>query len=143
MHTSEKKRQTHNDNNVQTPEKLLNRIIGKVAHDEFGQPFIDMFATEFPDRSKEEIVAAAYCCTLFLSVILSKHPSCKLHTFVHNADNEWKRISFNCSRYEKLYSHISKNKSKKICLINSNGDFEFHNYSKEDITEAFDFYTNT
>lgn len=143
MHTAEKKRETHNDNKAQMPRELLNRVIGDVAHKEFGQPFIAMYEAEFPDMPKEGIIAAAYCCTLFLSVIISKYPSSRLHTFVHNADNEWKRISFNCNRYEKLYSNIVNDNARSICLIDSNGLFAFHNYSKEDIMEAFDFYTNT
>lgn len=121
----------------------LCRIIGTQKLDSmFGEPFIGAFS-KFMSQGKEEVYVASYTCSLFLSVILNKFPTEKLHTFVHFTKEHYKRFSFNCKMYEDIFSNITEENLKNVTLLSMDGSCTYHTCSKQDIFEAFDFYTNT
>lgn len=121
----------------------LCHITGTQELDEqFGEPFIEAFH-KFMPQGKEEIYVAAYTCSLFLSAIFNKFPTEKLHTFVHFTKEQYKRFSFNCRMYDNIYSYITGESLKNVTLLDKDGNSTHRACSKQDIFEAFDFYTNT
>lgn len=121
----------------------LCHITGTQELDEqFGEPFIEAFH-KFMPQGKEEIYVAAYTCSLFLSAIFNKFPTEKLHTFVHFTKEQYKRFSFNCKMYDDIFSNITGESLKNVALLDKDGNNTHRACSKQDIFEAFDFYTNT
>lgn len=135
--------QTDKNTTTDTPRTLLARIIGRNVEQNFGEPFCRIFSTQFAGKEEDEIVAASYICTLYLSAVLLDFPSYKLHTYTNNARQEWASIPFDCSKYDILLSYISDNELKQIYLIDKEGNLITRCCSRKEITEAFDFYTNT
>lgn len=120
----------------------LCRIAGITELDmRFGEPFINSFKKFMPQKPKE-VLAASYICSLFLSVIFNKFPTDKLHTFVHFAKEHYERFSFNCKMYEEIFSYINEEELDSVTLLNKEGYCVYRHCSKQDIFEAFDFYTN-
>lgn len=120
----------------------LCRIAGVLELDnKFGEPFIQAFE-RFVPQSHNEVLIASYTCSLFLSVIFNKFPTDKLNTFVHFAKEHYNRFSFNCKMYEEIFSHISNNSLKRVALLDDKGNIMHRECTKQDIFEAFDFYTN-
>ena len=131
-----------NNNEKNLTENLL-RIVGtKEADKNFGEPFIKAFAVTATE-SYEKILIASYTCSLFLSTFFHKFPSEKLHTFVHYTKQHHTRFSFNCGKYEEIFSHMSPEELLAVSLFDRNGNAIQQECSKQDIFEAFDFYTNT
>lgn len=126
-------------------EEIINnfcRITGiKELDERFGEPFIKAFG-KFETQGYEEILIASYTCSLFLSVIFNKFPTEKLHTFVHFTKEHYHRFSFNCNMYESLFSNIDEEDLRTVALIDKEGKNSYRKCSKQDIFEAFDFYTN-
>lgn len=121
----------------------LCRIAGITEPDEkFGEPFIKAFSM-FAPQSHDEILVASYTCTLFLSVFFNNFPTEKLHTFVHYTKEHYSRFSFNCKMYEEIFSHMNEDDLKAVVLLDKERNFILRQCSKQDIFEAFDFYTNT
>ena len=110
-------------------------------HENFGEPFIKAFS-KFMVHSNEATLSASYTCSLFLSVIFNKFPSEKLHTFVHFTKERYHRFSFNCNMYESIFSHINEEDLTAVVLLDKEGNTSHRACSKQDIFEAFDFYTN-
>ena len=121
--------------------KVLENIGGNSIHDMFGEPFIAAFRTIHNGRS-DEITAAAYTCSLFLSAILKGFPTAKLHTFVHFTKENVQRFSFNCKMYDSIYSHIEETDLEHVALLGKENSYTYYSCSRQDIFEAFDFYTN-
>ena len=121
--------------------KKLKTIIGNEVPDGFGQPFLKIFGLSY-DGSHEEIETAAYTCSLFLSAILKKFPTTRLHTFVHNVQEKHERFSFNCDMYASIFNAMDKETLENVCLLQKDSTPTLYPCSKEDIFEAFDFYTN-
>ena len=121
--------------------KKLEELIGKEIHPDFGQPFIKIFEQTYSGKH-EEVLAAAYCCSLFLSCLLAKMPTEILHTFTYYTKERYHRFSFNCKMYETLFAKTGSNDLKSIYLINEKREGFTRSCSKQDIFEAFDFYTN-
>jgi hypothetical protein len=94
-------------------------------------------------NEEEKVLAAAYTCSLFLSAILKGFPTAKLHTFVHFTKENVQRFSFNCKMYEEIFSHMNEDDLKAVVLLDKERNFIRRQCSKQDIFEAFDFYTNT
>ncbi len=117
------------------------RIIGTRPPTGFGEPFIHAFARTYKGE-KEETVAAAYICSLFLSAILEGYPTGRLHTFVHHIQENYSRFSFNCDMYEAIFKEMDTETCRAVCLLQKENTPVRHTCSKEDIFEAFDFYTN-
>lgn len=107
----------------------------------FGEPFIKAFSTFMPNET-ERVLSASYTCSLFLSAILCGFPTAKLHTFVHNTKERFQRFSFNCKMYEKIFSVIDENSLVNVALLGKEGENITCKCSKQDIFDAFDFYTN-
>ena len=121
----------------------LCRITGvSVLDTRFGEPFIKAFG-KFKPQSNEEVLVASYTCSLFLSVIFNKIQTDKLHTFVHFTKEHYHRFSFNCNMYEEIFSHICDEEPTTVLLIDKCGKYTTRQCTKQDIFEAFDFYTNT
>lgn len=125
-----------------SPISILETITGEAVCTGFGQPFIKTFSLHFTDRCKEEILAASYTCSLFLSTILNRYPSHRLHTYVHTIDSLYPRILFNCKSYDKLLSNIGTDNILHMLLLDKDSKVIACQCSKQDISEAFDFYTN-
>jgi hypothetical protein len=120
----------------------LCHIAGITELDErFGEPFIKAFGIS-SSLSNEELLAASYICSLFLSAIFNKFPTEKLNTFVHFVKEHYTRFSFNCNMYEKIFSQMDENGLKNVVLFDKEGCIMLRDCSKQDIFEAFDFYTN-
>ena len=120
----------------------LCRIAGITEPDEkFGEPFIKAFSM-FAPQSHDEILVASYTCTLFLSVFFNNFQTEKLHTFVHYTKEHYSRFSFNCNMYETLFSKIGSRELENIPLLDNGKEIMTCTLTKQDIFEAFDFYTN-
>lgn len=129
------------DERVTDIENAFERILGIAPPNDFGEPFATAFSTLYKG-DKEEIVTAAYICSLFLSAILEGYPTAKLHTFVHYAQENCRRLTFNCNMYESIFNKMSIEKLKAVCLLDSDNHTNMIECKKEEIFEAFDFYTN-
>lgn len=116
-------------------------IIGTAPPVGFGEPFATAFSNMY-NGDEDEIKAAAYICSLFLSAILEGYHTAQLHTFVHYVQEHHERFSFNCNMYESIYSSISAEMLQNVSLLKSDNQQTVRACSQEDIFEAFDFYTN-
>lgn len=121
--------------------EAFEKITGTVPPIDFGEPFKTAFSKLY-NGEKDEIAAAAYTCTLFLSAILEKYPTERLHTFVHYIQENYNRFDFNCNMYDTIFKNMDSERLKSVCLLKSNNDTTLRECKKEDIFEAFDFYTN-
>lgn len=122
-------------------ENIFEKILGITPPKGFGEPFATAFSRLYHGE-REEIAAAAYTCSLFLSAMFEEYPTAKLHTFVHRVDEACSRFSFNCNMYETIFKEMDEKALQTVCLLRSDNTPAAHNCSKEDIFEAFDFYTN-
>lgn len=120
--------------------KAFAAIIGHEVPERFGEPFLTLFREA--SAKKEGNNAAAYICSLYLSALLEKFPTEKLHTFVRYIKEEYELFSFDCRMYEELYSRIPSEELNSVPLINAHGNPCYRECCKQDIFEAFDFYTN-
>lgn len=121
--------------------KKLKTIIGNEVPDGFGQPFLKIFGLSY-DGSPEEIETAAYTCSLFLSCLIAKMPTGTLHKFIYSTKERYSRFSFNCNMYETLFSITASQDLENIPLLDSRKEVMTRTLTKQDIFEAFDFYTN-
>ncbi len=120
--------------------KAFAAIIGHEVPERFGEPFLTLFRDA--SAKKEGNNAAAYICSLYLSAFLEKFPTEKLHTFVRYAKEECELFSFDCRMYEELYSRIPNEELNSVILIDVHGNHCYRKCYKQEIFEAFDFYTN-
>lgn len=111
-------------------------------HPLFGEPFSSAFAATYPGGRSEETIVAAYICSLFLSTILEGFPTEKLHTFVNYTKEHCHRFTFDCRMYDSILYNMNEESLQQVALIDKNGNTTFRACSKEEIKEAFDFYTN-
>lgn len=121
--------------------KTLATIAGADITGQFGEPFLTAYKRVFK-CDNEEITAAAYSCSLFLSAILEGFPTAKLHTFIRYTRENCRTIAFNCKMYENIYSHMGGPETADTVLLDRNGKYKERQCSKNEIFEAFDFYTN-
>ena len=121
--------------------EILKKITGRRTPDKFGQPFIKIFEQAY-SGNKEEILAASYTCSLFLSCLIAKMPSEPLRTFTYYTKERCSRFSFNCNMYETLFAKVEECDLNDICLLDGNKEESYRTLTKQDIFEAFDFYTN-
>lgn len=119
----------------------LERIAGTPLPDGFGEPFTAVFDKFYPGRG-DETVAAGFICSLFLSCILAGFSNTKMHTFVHYANENYGRFSFNCKMYETIFENMGSNALCDIALLDNSGHACSKKCDKKDIFEALDFYTN-
>lgn len=122
--------------------ELLCKITGTAELDmRFGKPFFTAFSV-FSGKSGKEIAAASYICTLFLSCLIYRYPTSRLHTFVNIVKEEYGVFTFNCNAYEDIYSCFDIREISDVMLFDSNGNIKTDKLTKQYIFEAFDFYTN-
>ena len=107
----------------------------------FGEPFIKAFSEFMPDE-EEKVLVASFTCSIFLSAILYKFPTEKLHTFVHFTKEHYQRFSFNCKMYDSIFSHMEECDLENVALLDREGKHTNRHCTKQEIFEAFDFYTN-
>lgn len=117
------------------------RLLGIAPPDGFGEPFATAFAKLYNGKD-EEVATAAYTCSLFLSAVLEQYPTARLHTFVHHIQENYSRFSFDCNMYGTIFKEMDEKSLRTVCLLKDGNIPTVHNCSKEDIFEAFDFYTN-
>lgn len=120
---------------------ILEKICKKRPCCNFGEPFTTAFRILYRGE-EEEISAAAYICSLYLSAVKVKFPTEKLHIFVHRVQEEFKRFYFDCKMYDKIIGMIDKERLKEVSLYDSNCNIIKAECSYNDIKEALDFYTN-
>ena len=123
-------------------DSALERLTGTGIVAFFGEPFIGAFAKAYPESSDEERKVAAYTCALFLSAILKGFPTDRLHTFVRYTRDYCRHFTFNCKMYDTIFDLMNKEIMTKLPLYDSNCNGVEQACSKNDIFEAFDFYTN-
>lgn len=121
--------------------KAFERIVGIAPPPGFGEPFATAFSRLYKGND-DAVTAASYTCSLFLSAILQEFPTTRLHTFVHNVQESHERFSFNCDMYASIFNAMDKEALENVCLLQKDSTPAQHHCSKEDIFEAFDFYTN-
>ncbi len=119
---------------------IFTGITGYRTTEEFGEPFIAIFSTF--GAAKETVLPAAYICSLFLSAIFNGFQTEKLHIFTRYARDNYSLPSFDCKMYEKLYASQGIGAYARVMLIDDNGHIQPRSCTKQDIFEAFDFYTN-
>ncbi len=120
---------------------ILEGICKKRPCPNFGEPFTTAFKILYSGE-EEEISAAAYICSLYLSAVKVKFPTEKLHIFVHRVQEEFKRFYFDCKMYDKITGLIDNAMLKQVSLFDSNCNIINTECSYNDIKEALDFYTN-
>lgn len=121
---------------------IFRSIAGNEPHPMFGEPFMSAFKATYTSGSEEEITAAAYVCSLFLSAISEEFPTERLHTFVNYVKEKCSRFTFDCKMYDTILDKIDNDSLRQVALIDSNAHTVFRECSRNDIKEAFDFYTN-
>lgn len=121
--------------------KNFEKVVGIVPPEGFGEPFISAFLA-FYNGEKNEVLVASYTCSLFLSAILLGFPTTKLHTFVHNVQENYTRFSFNCKMYDTIFAHMNEKTLSAMTLLDVNSQVAICECRKEDVFEALDFYTN-
>lgn len=117
------------------------KILGVTPPAGFGEPFLTAFSRLY-HGGNEEITAAAYICSLFLSALFGKYPTERLHTFVHHVQEICSPFSFNCNMYETIFKEMDEKALYTVCLMRNDTTPMTRECSKDDIFEAFDFYTN-
>lgn len=122
--------------------QVFQSITGNEPPPLFGEPFMSAFKATYTSGSEEEITAAAYVCSLFLSAISEEFPTERLHTFVNYVKEKCSRFTFDCKMYDTILDKIGNDSLRQVALIDSNAHTVFRECSRNDIKEAFDFYTN-
>ena len=131
------------ENSIMTePDKTLARLATAGLKEDFGEPFLSAFRAVHPQGSEEELKTAAYTCTLFLSAILEGFPTDKLNIFVRHTRDNCSRFTFDCKRYDIIFGFISPCSLTRVTLLDKDGNTRTRECYKQDIYEAFDFYTN-
>lgn len=126
---------------VNIPETLAT-IIANEVHNCFGEPFLSAFKSINKDGDEEELLSAAFICSLFLSVIMEDFPTGKLNIFVRYTRDNCSRFIFDCKMYDTIFRSIQAEELKHVALIDKTGTTCFRECNKQDIFEALDFYTN-
>lgn len=121
---------------------IFRSIAGNEPHPMFGEPFMSAFKATYTSGSEEEITAAAYICSLFLSAISEGFPTERLHTFVKYVKERCECFTFDCKMYDAILDKMENDSLRHVALIDSNAHTVFRECSRNDIKEAFDFYTN-
>ena len=121
--------------------KDFERVAGVVPPKGFGEPFISAFSVLYGGE-KNEVLAASYICSLFLSAILLGFPTEKLHTYVHYVQENHTRFAFNCKMYDIIYAHMKEEALAAVTLLDADSRAVPRRCLKEDVFEALDFYTN-
>ena len=130
-------------NSIMTePDKTLARLATAGLKEDFGEPFLSAFRAVHPQGSEEELKTAAYTCTLFLSAILEGFPTDKLNIFVRHTRDNCSRFTFDCKRYDMIFGSMPPSSLTLVALLDRDGNTLTRECSKQDIYEAFDFYTN-
>ena len=130
-------------NSIMTePDKTLARLATAGLKEDFGEPFLSAFRAVHPQVSEEELKTAAYTCTLFLSAILEGFPTDKLNIFVRHTRDNCSRFTFDCKRYDMIFGSMPPSSLTLVALLDRDGNTLTRECSKQDIYEAFDFYTN-
>ena len=117
-------------------------IAGNEPHPMFGEPFMSAFKATYTSGSEEEITTAAYVCSLFLSAISEGFPTERLHTFVNYVKEKCSRFTFDCKMYDTILDKIGNDSLRQVALIDNTSCTVFKGCSREEMKEAFDFYTN-
>ena len=117
----------------------LTTIAGAKIAKEFGEPFTSAFKAIAPENENS---TAGLICSLFLSAILEGFPTGKFHTFVRFARESCRQFTFNCKSYDTIFSKMSTERLARVPLLDKKGETVYRQCCKEEIFEAFDFYTN-
>ncbi len=120
-----------------TLKEIMCSIVCNRMPDNFGEPFIRSFESNM--SGAQNIEAAAYICSLFLSCILTGFPTERMHIFVRYTREELSLFTFDCRMYDKLASEIA---GESFTLLDETGNPVLKECSKQEIIESFDFFTN-
>lgn len=126
----------------QNIEEVLSVITKGTVHQSFGEPFRSAFIACGLTADCEEVTAASYICSLFLSTILEGFPSSSLHTFVRYIREHYTLFTFDCRMYSTLLEKTGDASLKAVALISKDYATVFRECSKEEVKEAYDFFTN-
>lgn len=117
------------------------KIVGVMPPERFGEPFISALSALYKG-GKDEIEAASYICSLFLSAILLGFPTSRMHLFVHCVQENYSRFSFNCKMYDTIFALMKEDSLSAMVLLDADSRAAICECRKEDVFEALDFYTN-
>ena len=129
------------DNEPYELQHVFEKICNSKPCMDFGEPFTSVFRV-LHNGGDNEILAASYTCSLFLSAIRAGFPTERLHTFVRYAQDHYGRFHFDCRMYDRIVGLIDKERYGQITLLDSKCNIVKAEYSDNDIKEALDFYTN-
>ena len=121
--------------------KHFEKVVGVMPPKGFGEPFISAFSALYKGE-RNEVEAASYICSLFLSAIMSGFPIPRMHLFVHCIQENYSRFSFNCKMYDAIFAHMKEESLSAVSLLDSDSQVVICKCCKEDVFEALDFYTN-
>lgn len=125
---------------MNNPFELLSLITARESDKRFGTAIAQALANTFGEKATDtDYAAAGIICTLFLSSMLAGFPTIKLHTYVRNYRDENSIFSFDCKSYDTILANI---KNKQMLLIDSDFNYTLRNVSRQEISEALDFFTN-
>lgn len=124
------------------PREALAHIARTTLPEVFGEPFLSAFKAVHTQGNEEELVSAALICSLFLSAIIEGFPTDKLNTFVKYTRDNCSSFTFDCKMYDTIFERIQPESLKQTALLDKDGRTHYKECCKQDIFEAFDFYTN-
>lgn len=124
------------------PREALAHIARTTLPEVFGEPFLSAFKAVHTQGNEEELMSAALICSLFLSAIIEGFPTDKLNTFVKYTRDNCSSFTFDCRMYDTIFEKIQPESLKQTALLDKDGRTHYKECCKQDIFEAFDFYTN-
>lgn len=120
---------------------LLNKITGNEPDKLFGEPLADIFTKVFNGENRENIVAVAYICALYISFFKEQFPLEKLRVFQTNIRESHSLFFFDCKSYDSIMALLPEGPFE-MCLIDRSLRYKMKIVSRQDIYGALDFYTN-
>lgn len=122
--------------------EILTEIIGKRVDNRFGSPIIDAFGSVFTGIDHKATESAGLECMLYLSHLKTGFTLQKLRAFHISITEEISLFSFNCKDYDKIFACIPQESLSRVILLNNDSEERSIELNKEDIFDAFDFFTN-
>ena len=99
---------------------------------------------------KIKLVTLGFCAAAFLCGCATQEQLDKLEQVEKQAEvnavnyvkEKCSRFTFDCKMYDTILDKIDNDSLRQVALIDSNAHTVFRECSRNDIKEAFDFYTN-
>lgn len=120
---------------------ILDTVTEVFPKSSFGDRLQQAFSRIFACK-EEEAEAAAVICLLYISHRKAEFPLEKLSSCIYNIEENIQRIYFDCNKYERITALIPEEDYRETVLLNRHSQTVTYEITKDDLIEAFDFYTN-